>query len=207
MKIITQKYFAALLLLAIALPAFAFDASQRITPANAMPVNTESGKATYIATAWDIAPAATATDVFQVCGSATKTIRINYIRASADATAAGSLDFYIFKRTAVNTGGTTSAITPAQMDSNDAAPTATALKYTANPTGLGAGVAVLGDHYAMPAAASTGYPINVWDVQFGKRNDETLVLRGVAQCAEFSMNGQTILAGTSLYVTMEWTEE
>jgi len=169
--------------------------------------NTGSTVATYHAVIADATPAATATDVMTLCGSATKTIKLTRVQATADATAAGVIDFYTFIRTAANTGGTSAAVTPASHDSNNAAATAVVLKYTANPSALGAGNMFAADHYALPAAASTGYPGTPWLEDMGIRNTQPVVLRGTANCFAFNLNGQTIPAGMNLYVTIEWTEE
>jgi len=187
--------------------AFAFDASKQVSDLNTMPVGFEGGKASYRVQLADATVAATATDVVTLCGSATKTVRVQQIQATADATAPSVIDFYVYKRTAINTAGTSAAITAAKMDSTDAAPTAVVKQYSVNPTGLGAGVLLTGDHYALPAAATTGYPGVPWVETFGTRNNKSLVLRGVAECLAFSMNGQTIPAGFGLYLGIEWTEE
>lgn len=170
-------------------------------------MTTEGLRASYSASSPDITPAATATDIFTITGSSTKTIKINRIQITADATSASVLDFYVYFRTAANTGGTTAAITSSSRDSTNAAATATVVKYTANATGLGAGTLIASDHYALPAAASTGYPGTPWFEDFGVRNDQPIVLRGTAQSLAINLNGQTIPAGTNVYVTVFWTEE
>ena len=148
-----------------------------------------------------------ATDALVLSGSATKTVRVTRIAYSADATAAGSLDFYFFKRTTADTGGTSSVPAAVQMDSRDPAPTASAKLYSANPSALGTGVLLSGSHYAMPAASSTGYPISQFSEDFGSHNERSLVLRTASEALAVNFNGQTIPAGTNLYLTIEWTEE
>ena len=169
--------------------------------------NTEGVKASYRVQIADGAVAATATDVVTLCGSATKTVRVQRIQVTADATAASVINLYVYKRTVVNTGGTSAAVTASQMDSSDPAPTSVVLKYSANPSALGTGVLFTGDHYALPAAATTGYPGTPWIEDFGIRNNRALVLRGVNQCVAFSLNGQTIPVGFGYYLGIEWTEE
>lgn len=171
-------------------------------------VSSEGIAATYRATVSDLAPAASATDVTTICGSATKTVKVKYVQASADSTAAASLDFYVFLRTAVDTGGTSSIVVSTSADpTNDPASTAVVRSYTANPSALGTGVMIIGDHYAMPAATSTGYPVTQWMETFGTRNGKPLTLRGINQCVTFGFNGQAIPAGTIMYANWEWTEE
>ena len=96
--------------------------------------NSEGVKASYRIQVADVVPVATATDVITLCGSATKIVRVVRIQASADSTAASVIDFYVFKRSAVNTGGTSAAVTSVPHDSKDSAATAIVLKYSANPT-------------------------------------------------------------------------
>jgi len=170
-------------------------------------VNSEGTKASYRVQIADETVAATATDVATLCGSATKTVRVMRIQTTADATAASVIDFYVYKRTALDTGGTSAVVAAAQMDSTDPAPTAVVAKYSANPSALGTGVLFTGDHYALPAAATTGYPGMPWIEDFGIRNNRALVLRGVNECAAFNLNGQTIPSGFGMYLGIEWTEE
>lgn len=171
-------------------------------------VSTEGTTPTYRATIADLAPAASATDVTTICGSATKTVKVKYVQASADATNVSSVDFYIFLRTAADTGGTSSVVASIAADpASDPAATAVIRSYNSNPASLGTGTVVVGDHYALAAIASTGYPITQWVETFGTRNGQPLILRGTSQCVAFGLNGQTIPAGMSLYVNWEWTEE
>jgi hypothetical protein len=191
-----MKYLMSLLLVLVGL-----------AQAAPMPVISEGVKPTYHVTLADIIPAATATDVVTLCGSATKTIRVNRIQITADATAASVLDLYVFKRSVADTGGTSAAQTSVSHDSHDAVASAVVKLYSVNPTGLGTGILLVADHYALPAAATTGYPGVPWVEDFGNRNDKTVVLYGTAECLAFSLNGQTIPAGTGVYISFSWTEE
>lgn len=162
---------------------------------------------TYSICVADISPAALATDILVLTGSATKKVKINRIQVTADATAASVLDFYVFKRSAANTGGTSTAPALVKHDSLSPNATAVAILYSANPTALGAGQLIRADHYALPAAATTGYPGTPWIEDFGVRNDDPIILHGVLESIAFSLNGQVIPAGTSVYITIEFTEE
>lgn len=203
-----KKFILFLFLLFSAInQSFAFDNSKPPGDTNPIPMTTSNGISTYRAQVADLVPAATATDVITLCGSATKTVYVTYIQATADATSASVIDFYVYLRTAANTGGTSTAVTPTKYDQLNASPTATIVKYSANPSALGAGTLVSGDHYALPAAASTGYPGVPWVEEFGKRNTQPIILRGVAQCLSFSLDGQAIPAGFGLYFGIEWLEK
>ena len=199
-----------LIFISLALFALMSSAYSLFTPAGTVDVgvsNNEGQKASYRVQVADITPVATATDVFTLCGSATKIVRINRIKVTADSTLPAVIDFYVFKRSAANTGGTSTAPTISKFDSADDAATAAVALYSANPSALGSGALFTGDHYALPAAASTGYPGAPWIEDFGIRNNRAIVLRGTAQCLAFSLNGQTIPAGFGLYFGIEWTEE
>ena len=79
--------------------------------------------------------------------------------------------------------------------------------YSANPSALGYGQLIKANHYAVPAATTTGYPGAPWVEEFGTRNDQELVLRGPAESLSFSLNGATLPAGLNVYVAITWTEE
>ena len=171
-----------------------------------MYVNSVGLVPTYHAVIADLTPAASATDVTTICGSATKTVAITRIQVTADAASTGVLDFYTFIRTTPDVGGASSVVAVASHDSLNPAATAVVLKYTSNPASLGTGVMFAADHYALPAAASTGYPGVPWVEDLGVRNTQPVILRGTSNCFTFGFNGQTIPASTVVYVTPEWVE-
>ena len=158
-------------------------------------------KATYRA-AFVVAPAASATDVFQLIGSATKTVEVTKIIISGTQTTGGLVDLYVAKRSTANTGGTSSASTNVPMLSTDAAATAVGAIYTANPT---TGTLV-GNIYiaAIPLAATTATTNDVIEINFGE-NGKPVILSGVAQALAVNLNGVTVTGG-SLKVTVEFTE-
>lgn len=169
---------------------------------NATPV--DGARVTYSASV-TVATAATATDVVTLTGSASKTIRITEVRVSGIATTAITTPVLLIKRSAANTGGTSTALTAVPHDSTNAAATATGLAYTVNPTGLGAAVGTVRNDrisFALTATASAGP--DVWD--FGNRPSQALVLRGTSQVLAVNLNGVTVTGG-SLSVDIEWTEE
>jgi hypothetical protein len=163
--------------------------------------------ATYSVQINDVTPAATATDVLCVTGSASKTVKVSQVQITADATGAAVLDFYIYKRTAANTGGTATHPSVVMMDSSDAAASATVNLYSANPSALGTGVLLAGDHYEIPATTGTAYYSVPWIEYFGRANDKQVVLHGAGEQVCFSLNGQTLPSGTSVYTRIVWTEE
>jgi hypothetical protein len=165
---------------------------------------TDGAKPTYSASV-TVAPAATATDVVTLAGSATTTIRITLVRISGISTTAITTPVLLIKRSAANTGGTSAALTRVPHDSNSAAATAAGLSYTVNPTALGAAVGtVRQDRLSFAVTGSTAQDPIVWD--FGDRPAQAIVLRGTTQILAINLNGVTITGG-SISVDIEWTEE
>jgi hypothetical protein len=161
------------------------------------------GKQTYSSVNAAFAPAASATDVFTITGSATKIVRILRIYFSGVQTTGGNIPIGIIKRSTANTGGTSAAVTAVPLDSNNAAATATVLSYTANPT-LGTLVGtVRAARVFIPA--TTGSPI-LQVFEFQNDGTQALILRGTSQVAAISLNGNTI-AGGSVCIGIDWVEE
>ena len=160
-------------------------------------------KATYSATIFNLAPATLATDVFTITGSATKTIRITRITTSGTQTTGGSINVIILKRSTANTAGTFTAQIAVPHSSTSAAATATVLAYTANPT-LGTLVGNVRSRKVF-MNATTGAS-DEYISEFGTRNSQAIVLRGINEVVAVNVNATT-LAGESLDVSIEWTEE
>lgn len=169
---------------------------------NAVPI--DGSKATYAASA-TVATAAAATDVFVMTGSATKTIRITNFYVSMTATAATTVIGSLIRRSAANTGGTSTAPAAVTYDTNNAAATATVAAYTANPTALGAAV---GSSIAVLkiAANTTATVGNDITLDFGDRPAQAIVLRGTSQLLALNFNATTVTGG-SASISIEWTEE
>lgn len=175
--------------------------------AGAVQVNTEGQKATYSTTLVNFTPAATATDFLVIQGSATKTVRITRVLVTGQASSGAIVDLLGVIRTAANTGGTTTPANVAQHDQSDPAPSAVAVSYSVNPTGLGAGKNVRSTLFGLAATTGGGFTPQVVEWEFGTRNGRAIVLRGVNQFFALNWNGLAVPAGTSLHVDVEWTEE
>ncbi len=162
-----------------------------------------------------LVPASSATDIFTLTGSATKTIRITRIEITATTTSAtpAALDVLLLKRSTADTGGTsTGSPTPVPHDSADAAVSATVLAYTANPTtGALVGTALRNAKFFQTLATytATDFPAKdslVWE--FGNRpGAQAIVLRGVAEVLAINLNGVTATATASFNIAIEFTEE
>lgn len=162
--------------------------------------------AAYSASASAFAPAANATDVFTIRGSATKTVRVSLVSISATTTAGSGIavNISLTKRSAANTAGTFVSDTIIPHDSNDAASTSAVGHYTANPTGVGAAVGSVRVIRQTAATAGTVNNITTWD--FGTRPAKPIVLRGTSEflCVNF---GTTTITGGIVSIYVEFTEE
>lgn len=171
-------------------------------------------KATYAASG-TFTPAATPTDLLNIIGSNTKTIRVISIKFTTTNTAAGSQQFFLIKRSAANTGGTAVAATMIPQDSNDASATATVQHYTANPTGLGTAVGTISTiRVASPVAVPGSFAGIVNDAgvellhwQSNTHLDKPVVLRGNTQVLAVNFNGAALVSGQTHAYTVVWTEE
>lgn len=171
-------------------------------------VPSDGYKATYNATATFVA-ASTATDFFTLTGSATKTIRIIRIGMSATQTTSAEVNLILLKRSTANSGGTSTSPTIVPNDSGDAAGTAVARAYTANPTSLGSLVGNLRNFkLTVPVIAVGGNataPIEQIEY-FGDKFGKGLVLRGTGEVFALNLNSATV-TGNNFSVWIEWTEE
>lgn len=164
-------------------------------------VISDSTLATYGASATAIASAASATDIFEIGGSATKTVRVRRLQISGVATTTGTSDIQIVKRSTANSGGTSTGATAVPHDSASAAVTATVKAYTANPT-LGNAVGTL-----MAAKITTpNVTATVTVVPLIVEFKNPVVLRGTAQQLAVNLNGVSVVGG-SFNVDVTWTEE
>lgn len=172
-----------------------------------MAMSTNGTRATFRYVAQDIAPAATATDVLTLTGSASSVIRITRISVVGKASSAAVYDLYVVKRTAANSGGTKTNPTAVKADSSDAAQTATLSLYSANPSSLGAGQAFEANKMYLAAGTTPNATTLPTVYTFGNRGDKAPVLRGTSESLAINFNGQAVPAGTELYIQIEWTED
>jgi hypothetical protein len=173
----------------------------------------DSIKRTYGIAFTGLVAAAAATDIMQICGSATTTVKVTRMRVSGRATAAAGMDVQIIKRSAANTGGTINAsapwsgsfVTGFAYDASDAAGTALTATWTANPT-VGTAVGTIDSAQVALSVAATTVGGAVTNFDFGNRPAKAVTLRGAAQCLSMNLNAATY-AGNLLDVSTEWTEE
>ena len=175
-------------------------------PAAEAPV--DGFKASYSVAKQGLVTAASATDIFTLTGSATKTVRITHVEVSGIATTILDTSVQVFIRTTADTGGTSSAVTPFPHDQNNPAATATAAAYTANPTINDATARLIRVEKVMfnIAAPTAGSESGRLFLDFGTRPSQAIVLRGVAQQLAINLNGVTV-AGPSIDISIEFTED
>jgi len=171
-------------------------------------------KTTYSAGFTGLAPAASATDVVCLAGSATRTVKITKIEIGGTAGTLVTLPVLLTKKATADSGGTAASTTanPANtitsLDSTFPTATAVPISYTANPTINAAGTILSAKTLTLPVTSAGVASIpTTWN--FGAGNSNLLspiVLRGVAQ--QVCLNFSTISVSSGLLVgTLEWTEE
>lgn len=170
-----------------------------------------SRKTTYVCVVPKFTPIASATDMVQIYGSGTKTIKILLVELNYVATTtASSNDFYLIKRSTANTGGTATTPTALSLDSNNAASTAVVKYYASgsNPT-TGTTVANLMMASLNPTYTNVASGLPAWQVLYDWRNGgQACTLRGTGEGLVLNNNSQT-LGGTSATIAMRitYTEE
>lgn len=164
--------------------------------------------ATYAASSAFTASAASATDVFQIYGSASKTIQVLKIYANGtSATDEGVAYAYVIKRSTANSGGTSATATNVPLDSSNAAATAVIKSYSANPT-LGTGLGTIStsrigyNRVAGGTITSTDQFVLFDADKYG----QAVVLRGTSQGLVVNLNGVTPPHSPSFSFTVVFKE-
>lgn len=147
--------------------------------------------------------------IFNIIGSATKTITVKRITVSGmTLTAVGYFTINVEKLSTASTGGTSTTPAAVPLDSTNAPATAVVRAYTAAPTkgtlvGTIASWRALWQATVAAAAGVTDY----FTFNFGDmRETKGVILRGVAQ--ELALTFPVVLASAgTLAVDIEWTEE
>jgi hypothetical protein len=160
--------------------------------------------ATYSAAATAVTPAATATDLFTITGSATKSVRIFRVRIDGTQTTTGTVNILLVKRSTANSGGTSSTLSSIPHDASSSAATAVVRSYTANPT-LGTAVGTIrSDKVLVPAVTALGDELSY---VFGESvGTQPIVLRGTGEVLAINLNATTVTGG-SFNASVEWVEE
>lgn len=183
-------------------------ASMPVTLAsNQTPIPTAPNeKSSYTAAFSGLVTAALATDIACIIGSATKTVRVLNVYTTGTTTAGSgnTINLSIIKRSTASTGGTSSTLTIAPHDSNNAAATAVARTYTVNPTVLGTSVGSVCTERLQ--IATVGQPSTDSDCLYADNTEQAVTLRGVAEQLCINFSGTTI-TGSLVSGFFQFTEE
>lgn len=166
-------------------------------------IDTTGLKATYGVTVPLTAVAATPTDMFCLVGSGSKTVKVIGGTGSTNGGASVPSPNNWVKRSAANTGGTTTSPTIVSFDSSNAAATATVLLYSTNPGALGAGTVLV---RSTANNSATGFGANTTANLGGGAISQPITLRGTAElyCFNGGADATTANVGISSFF---WTEE
>ena len=197
------------------LAALSFLCSAALAQVNVVPqvgVNSANIRQnTYGAISVGLVPAASATDIFCISGSASKTVTVRRILISGSAGTAITTPFVLLRRVSLDTGGTpaTGIALPVagRFSSINAAATAVLTAYTANPT-------INDSSPTYVAAVAVSVPVTTsqalfTELIFGSRidaYDQGLDLRGAAQQLCLNLNAASISSGV-LAISIEWIEQ
>lgn len=177
-----------------------------IVPMFAIPIDNKAP--TFGSGIRGLVAAASATDIYKICGSASRVVRVSRISISGRATAAASIDVSLVLRSTAGSGGTSTSPLIQPYDSQYPTATAVLSAYTANPTigtPVGGAGAALATSQLFLGDLTTGAPGAPLVYTFGDRPSSQVVLRGAANCLAINLNGQTA-SGNLMEIAVEWTE-
>lgn len=163
-----------------------------------------ASKIFYGASVSGLTVAATATDIFSISGSASKTIKIRKVEISATQTTLGQANIFLIKRSSADSNNSTTSLTAVPFDSGSAAATAAVVSRTANPSSLGAAVGTIKSSRILVPTLVGSTDRLIYD--FTGDASESIVLRGTAETLNINLNATTIL-GNNFNISIEWTEE
>lgn len=147
------------------------------------------------------------TDVCQLVGSSTRTVKVRRVLFSMVATTAVTDPIALVKRSTTTQAGAGGnwIVTPTSYDSANTA-TATADVFTTNPASLGTLVGVIADPLFSVGNLTTGGAQTLFSrYEFGI-GGSPIVLRGTSQTLAINFNAYQY-AGNIANCTFEWTED
>lgn len=173
-------------------------------------VSNEGRKLTYSASTEDFALAAAPTDIAQLVGSSTKTVKILKVSVQIEASAAQTQIFPVLavKRSTAGSGFTSTA-TAVPHDSGDTGATASLQFSTSNPT-TGTKVGTVEATY-LPTISnppSSGASAGFLRFEFRPVDEggKPLTLKGTAQTLAINLGGTTLTGTPHAIVNFTWTE-
>ncbi len=179
-------------------------AGSRTDRAGAIYHNHEGLLPTYSVSAAGITPAATATDVVILSGSASRLVKLRRILVGGAATAASVFVFNLNRRSTAASGGTATTPTPVRRDTRDQAATAVVQQFSANPSAVGTDAGLLlAIRHSLGALATPGV-----SSQFllGDNTEESIALQN-GEFLAINFGGAAIPSGMVFDYTLVWTEE
>lgn len=146
---------------------------------------------------------------FTICGSATKTVRVQRFAVSGtSATAVHFGDVELIKTSTATSSGTAVTLNKVPHDSGSAASTANLVNFYSTLATPGSAVGAIASRVIfIPLSTSPVMMSAPTEIDFRNHNEaEGVVLRGIAQCLEASF-GTTTTDAPTLSVEVMWTEE
>lgn len=172
-------------------------------------------RVTYSAGFTGLVPAASATDIVCIAGSASKIVRLREVVLSGSAGTLVTTPILLIRRAAVNTAGTAAGTTanPAnaitKRDTQNGTATATLISYTANPTITdSAGTIFAASSLTLPvtSAGTVSAPFRMNFIEDVSNLLQSPALRGAAQQICVNLGGVSVSSGV-LNGHIVWTEE
>lgn len=167
---------------------------------------------TYSATSVGLVSASSATDIFCISGSTTKTIAIRRITIGGTAGTAITTPFLIYQRSALDTGGTaaTTLALPVPVPNSPTDPAATAVltAYTANPTVAATPIledAIVVDLPVTTAAGGVTSQTNLYGTSVDNFDKGLDIPKNTTLQDCVNLNGVSVSSGV-LVIHMEWQE-
>lgn len=153
-----------------------------------------------------VSSAASATDIFTISGSATKTVAVTVFVISGVASTADVANMVVLKRSSVDTLGTPTVLTAVPSDSDNPPATAVVTSYAGTPT-VGA---LVGDLrifklFLTSNAGNSGANSPSAPIIFAPVFSQPVTLRGTGETLAFNLGGVTISGGT-FAISVEWVE-
>lgn len=163
--------------------------------------------ATYMAASSAFTPGATPQDVFSITGNATTNVYVQKMGIATIQGTEGVNAFFVAKRSAANTGGTSASVTAVPVQSGNAVAAATVLQYTANPT-AGALIGNLWNGWLnSPKIATAGIGgLQGLELDFDSMYGQPIALLTAAEVLAWNFNGAVLPTGLSVLAWVQWFE-
>jgi hypothetical protein len=164
-------------------------------------------KASFSAAISGLVVANAGTDFFTIQGATGRRIIVDRFSISGIATAAAAVALTLVKRSAVDTGGTSTILTAVNTDSaNTTAAAATVRAYTVNPAALGTAVGMIGAARIILSTATASVGASPAEFNFDRMYHRPPVLNDTTEQLCLNFGGATV-AGNAVDLMIAWTEE